>query len=256
MRLITLGTGGYFPNPKRGGPAAAVLAGGEQFFVDAGENVARAAIAAGLALEKTSAIFFTHYHGDHISGLAHLLFHFYVEGTRNRPVPASLRIVGPPGLDNLRRGLLTAYGDWLLEPGFDLVWDEVEPPGSVAPASGVEVAFRRVEHASSLVCMGYRFTEGDRVLAVSGDSTLCEELLELSRDADVLLSESGCLPASEGANHINTKELGELATEARVKTLILTHFMDGELVEALTDDVASTFDGTLIAANDGDDFMI
>ncbi len=257
MRLITLGTGGYFPDPHRGAPAAAVLGGGSQFLVDAGEDVARAMVRADLAIESTSTIFLTHYHGDHISGLAPLLFALYVEASRGRPTPDSLTIVGPPGLENLRRGFLTAYGDWLLDPGFPITWREVMPPGEIGPAAGVKVRFERVEHASDMVCLGYRITEEDRVLGISGDATFCEGLLELARGADLFLCEAGkSMEDDNPAPHIKTKEIGELATEAEVQTLVLTHFIDPDEEERLVREIGEHFNGDLVAARDGDRFSV
>lgn len=244
------------PNLARGGPAAAILASGEQFFVDVGEGAARAAVAAGLDLSVTRAVFLTHYHVDHFAGLAGLLFHWFAERKRGRPCPDRVSIVGPSGLGNVRRGFLTAFGDWLIEPGFELEWKEVQPPGQVGPARDVNIRYERVDHSSGLVCLGYRFTEAGRVLAISGDSVDCAGLRELARDADVLLADSGRLADAEASNHIATVELGKLAAEVGVKKLILTHFTDPGLEERLAAEVRAEFRGETVVAADGDSFVI
>jgi ribonuclease BN (tRNA processing enzyme) len=257
MRLFTLGTGAFAPHPTRGGPAVAVLAGGGQFLVDAGENVGRSMRRAKLPLEALDGIFLTHFHVDHIAGLPALLFAMYVEAGRGGPKPDRLTIFGPPGLENLRRGFLNAYGDWLLEPGFELEWREIPPDGELAPAAGLKVVSRRVEHSGDLICYGYRFVEQDKIATISGDSTFCEALLDLARGAGVFVCESGkAIGDRSDAPHLTTKEIGLLATDAGVGQLVLTHFVDPADEQRLAEEVRQYFAGELVVAQDGGVFPV
>jgi len=251
MRLITLGTGGCFATPTRQAPCAAVEVENEWLIFDAGENTWRRLAAAKVPPEQISAILLTHFHGDHIGGLAPLLFGLYAEQQRKQP----LLIAGPNGLDDVRLGLAQAFGDWLNDPGFELNWLIFDPPGA-RDFPGVCVSYELVEHSPSLTCLGYRITTGNKTLAVSGDTGICEGLRKLAQDADVLLVEAGSPDDLPLPGHVTPTALGTMAAEVGVKKIVLTHFSDPALAEPLTVATQKAFGGEVVAANDGDVFLI
>ena len=72
-RVVFLGTGTPRPDPKRSGPATAIVVNGSPYLVDFGPGVVGRAVAAfdagvrGVAVEKLDIAFVTHLHSDHTS---------------------------------------------------------------------------------------------------------------------------------------------------------------------------------------------
>jgi len=105
---------------------------------------------------------------------------------------------------------------------------------------------------------GFRVTAGGRTLVYTGDTARCGELDRLAANADVLLAEAswesqGTYPANL---HMTGKEAGELAREARVGKLLLTHILPWTDPNAVFNDASAAFPGEVIAVRDGDVFEI
>jgi ribonuclease Z len=94
MQLIFLGVSAATPTQDRNLPSFALrLDSGELLLFDAGEDVQRRFEAAKLKFNVPLTILISHLHGDHILGLAGLLFRFHLN---ERTAP--LRIIGPYGI--------------------------------------------------------------------------------------------------------------------------------------------------------------
>jgi ribonuclease Z len=93
MKVILLGTGGTMPTLRRSLPAVALQREGELFLFDCGEGTQTRIIQASLSPGKLSAVFLSHLHGDHVTGLPGLLMTI-MHQAREKP----LLIFGPPGI--------------------------------------------------------------------------------------------------------------------------------------------------------------
>ena len=118
--------------------------------------------------------------------------------------------------------------------------------------------------------LAYRFDCPDRSIVISGDTRPSKALVKLAEGADVLVHEVMHLPsldrivASEPnakklrehllASHTTTEQVGRVATEAKVKTLVLSHFVPGGYPfitdEEWLDAVRPSFSGNLIVGRD------
>ena len=252
MKIVTLGTGGCFPNPRRSAPATVVLAADRWILVDAGENVGPRLVESGIPPEDLAAVLLTHYHADHTAGLAPLLLGLHVARQRTAP----LLIGGGPSLGRLRRGLAQAFGDWLLNPCFPLQWTEYDPPGELAFGSDLTVRYEEVIHTEAHRCLGYRFACDGKVLAVSGDTIACDGLRRLILQADLLLCEAGYPDDEPVPGHLTPAQIAAIANGAGVKKIVLTHFAEDRLTERLTAAVQADFAGQVSAARDGEAFVI
>ncbi len=72
LRVTLLGTGTPTPRPDRFGPATLVEAGSKILLFDAGRGVSLRIWQLDIPLRDIDAVFVTHFHHDHISGLADL----------------------------------------------------------------------------------------------------------------------------------------------------------------------------------------
>ena len=92
MKVTLLGTGGAIPTLRRSLPAVALQREGNLFLFDCGEGTQVQIIRAGLSPGKLFAVFLSHLHGDHVTGLPGLLMTI-MHQSREKP----LLIFGPPG---------------------------------------------------------------------------------------------------------------------------------------------------------------
>lgn len=82
----------------------------------------------------------------------------------------------------------------------------------------------------------------------SGDTKPCDNMVKISKDADLLIHDGTFLEEEEGKAHADVKEAAEIAKKANVKKLILTHisrrYTDANELE---EEAKKVFKGTKIA---------
>ena len=151
MRVIFLGTGGSLPSPKRNVPAVAVQVGSEVVLFDCGEGTQRQFMLSKASFMKVSAVFITHFHGDHFLGVPALLQSLNFSG-RRKP----LHIYGPPGtIETVDSMLHLGY----FASSFEVVAEELEDGGRVGFA-GYSVRAVAMDH--TVPCLGYILEEDSR----------------------------------------------------------------------------------------------
>jgi ribonuclease BN (tRNA processing enzyme) len=99
--------------------------------------------------------------------------------------------------------------------------------------------------------LAYRVTSAaGRSAVYSGDTDYNENLIALSKNADLLICESAFPDDAKTAGHLTPSLAGEIATQANVKTLVLTHlYPQCDLVD-IAGQCRRTYRGKLILARD------
>ena len=96
-----------------------------------------------------------------------------------------------------------------------------------------------------------------QVVAFVMDTRMCDNAFELARDADMLICESTYLEMdatrAKDNGHLTAKQAARIAKEAKVKTLVLTHFSRRyERSAPFLSEAREVFDGEIVAAKDFD----
>lgn len=101
LELCLLGTGGMLPLPHRFLTSLYAKCEGHALLIDCGEGTQIALRKAGCSFKAIDLICITHFHADHVSGIAGLLLSM---GNSDRTEPVT--IAGPKGLYQILSGLL------------------------------------------------------------------------------------------------------------------------------------------------------
>ena len=117
---------------------------GSSILIDCGEGTQIAIKEKGWSFKPIDVICFTHYHGDHISGLPGLLL---TMGNAMRTEP--LTLIGPKGLERVV-GALRVIAP---ELPFELHFIEIHEPRKVIQMEGYRITVYKVNH--NVVCYGY-----------------------------------------------------------------------------------------------------
>lgn len=144
LDVCLLGTGGMMPLPYRWLTALMVRYNGSSVLIDCGEGTQIAIKEKGWSFKPIDIICFTHYHGDHISGLPGLLL---TMGNADRTEP--LTLVGPKGLERVVNSLRVIAP----ELPFSIKCIEITEPEQVFSMNGYRIKAFRVNH--NVICYGY-----------------------------------------------------------------------------------------------------
>jgi ribonuclease BN (tRNA processing enzyme) len=98
---------------------------------------------------------------------------------------------------------------------------------------------------------GLRLTAGGTVLAYTGDTGPCKELVDLARDADLFLAEASYpdqVPAESARYLSSARQAGEHASRAGVRSLMLTHLFPGTPSALALEAAGGTYGGDVAVA--------
>lgn len=144
LDVCLLGSGGMMPLPYRWLTSLMTRFNGSCLLIDCGEGTQIAIKEKGWSFKPIDVICFTHYHGDHISGLPGLLL---TMGNADRKEP--LTLIGPKGLERVVSALRVIAP----ELPFPIIYKEIEGAEQTFELNGYRLKAFRVNH--NVLCYGY-----------------------------------------------------------------------------------------------------
>lgn len=217
MRLIVLGAGTAVPAAGYSPAGLYVHIGGEHILLDAGAGSLQRLQRMGISCFQLDRVFLTHFHVDHCLDFVSLLFALRIpQLARKRP----LVIYGPRGLKRLYRQLNTAFYGWLQPQSYRLTLVELDE--TTLRLGRYTVKTRQMHHSTE--ALGYRLESAGKSFAYSGDTDVCDGIVELGHQADCLILECSVPDERKVVGHLTPSECGRLAARAGCRHLILTHF--------------------------------
>ena len=144
LDVCLLGSGGMMPLPYRWLTSLMTRFNGSSLLIDFGEGTQIAIKEKGWSFKPIDVICFTHYHGDHISGLPGLLL---TMGNADRKEP--LTLIGPKGLERVVSALRVIAP----ELPFPIIYKEIEGAEQTFELNGYRLKAFRVNH--NVLCYGY-----------------------------------------------------------------------------------------------------
>ena len=253
--LTVIGSGTLVPSGERSSACHLLEAGEHSLLLDLGPGAVHGMARHGKPWWQVTQVVFTHYHTDHFGDFPHLLFalKWAAPSPRSRP----LHVVGPPGLKDRVAALRGAFGDFIVDPGFEVTFHEVGRCGSWEGAgAGVpHLRFLPVPHTESSVAV--RVTAGGRSLGYTGDTGPDPALGPFFRRVDLLVSECGHPDPPPSTSHLSPASVAAMARTAQPGTLVLTHLyppLDGASAPRLVREAG--YEGVVVYAQDGQQFML
>jgi ribonuclease BN (tRNA processing enzyme) len=245
MKLVILGSGTIVPSPARSSSSYLVETSDATILMDMGIDVLRRITEIGVGIRDIDAVLLSHFHPDHSAGLVPYLFasKYAMGSVRDR----DLTVIGGTGLSAFYDNLKTAYNGWIVPEQYALELVEALP-GEEHRVGDVNISFSLVSHNPE--SLAFRLEADGVSLVYSGDTDWSEDLIALATDTDALILECSFPDDMKVPGHLTPTEAAELAEQAGVGTLILTHFYPPVETVNLDAVAASRFSGSLIIARD------
>lgn len=213
MRLTVLGNCGSFPGPDGACSGYLLEEGGLRVLLDCGSGVI-SRLQRYCRVEELDAIVASHLHLDHVADLLVLQYGLHSKRALGQALPP-LPLYMPPTPEDVVR---------LLDPWEVFTRWPVED-GMLVQIGPLALSFTRMEHSVESYAVTVR-AQGV-TLVYSGDTVLNPRLVEAAAGADLLLCEStaleGQLPSGQELPHMSARQAAEVARQAGVRRLLLTH---------------------------------
>ncbi len=264
MKIVFLGTGAMQPTRERNLSSIYFNYEAEHFLVDCGEGTQRQMKIADIKPNKITRIFISHFHGDHMLGLAGLL-----KNLEANDYNQTLELYGPKGIETFYNHIInSAYGHPSIkvklvelkegivvnEPKFVIEAVKLDHSVPSFSFSFIEKDKRKInldylskfnlkqhpligdlQKGKDIVYNGKKILAKNATKIVKGlkvtiinDTGFTDKAIKLAKDSDLLISESTFSinekQKAKDYKHMTTEDAAKIAKKAKVKKLILTHF--------------------------------
>lgn len=152
LEAFILGCGGMMPLPYRHLTSVLLRREGDLFLFDCGEGTQVALRRLNLRWKRINAIFISHTHADHITGLPGLLM---LSSQVDRDEP--MYIFGPPKVAEYVESSCRVLDMYI---NYEIIVKEINEPGIIFSTDEFQVRAFKLDHTKP--CLGYTFEEFER----------------------------------------------------------------------------------------------
>lgn len=239
MKFTVIGCWGGYPKANEASAGYLLEQDGFTLLIDCGSAVL-SKLQTIVAPEQLDAVIISHYHADHIADIGVLQHARYIQGFLKEK-PKRLPIYGH-GSNEEEFAKLT-YKDVTIGVEYD--------PDQLLKIGPFRIDFLKTSHPVD--CYAMRITSKDQTIVYTADTGFKEELIEFSQHADLLVSECNFYGEQNfsDAGHLNSLQVGQLANEANVKQLLLTHLPHYGNVNELVSQAKQYYHGRIQLAKSG-----
>ncbi len=216
--LIVLGTAASVPDAEHDTIGYVLRGPGWAILIDCGGSPLHKLARLGIKRDELEAVILTHGHADHIYGLPMLVQGLWLGGRE-----AALPIYGPSQTLDQARQLLELFQLAEREGLFQIQWKRIRlnEGQPVLSRQGIEITASPVIHGTQeTVALRLDNPVAGRSIVYSSDTEPSPALVRLAAGASLLIHEA----SGKVAGHSSPAQAAEVAREAGVERLALTHY--------------------------------
>ena len=281
----------------RSEPSSLLIVDGRPYLIDCGIGTMRRMVRADIRSETIRTIFITHHHPDHDLGLAEVMandffnmdlagathtINIYGPPQTKELVEAAFRYISVSfGAFAAERGLTRLTNPFeahdIQHDGLAYQDDKIR----VLAAENSHYALMPAKFRTLMKSYSYRFETPHGVIVFTGDTGPSDAVIQLAKGADVLVAEVldlkvinkwiramaennlwpperlNAMMAHMKVELLDREEVGELASKAQVKSVVLYHFApEGVEPAAFVSGVKKYFSGPVFAGADLDRYCL
>lgn len=221
MKFIVLGSGTSVPHRTRSSSGYWLETEKGNLLLDCSASAVYRMAQENLDWANLDSIWISHFHLDHVGGLAPFLFGTkYAPETEKRKKP--LKIFGPKGLKNLFENFDNANDYKLLEQPFPVEITEIEPLEKFQISEETQAVAAKTLHTAESCAIHIR-DSNDKTLVYTADTGIEKALGAFARHVDLLVMECSFVKNKPVETHLELADAMFLARLAEPKKVLLTH---------------------------------
>lgn len=221
MKFVILGSGTSVPHATRSSSGYWIETEKGKLLLDCSASAIHRMAQENLDWANLDAIWISHFHLDHVGGLAPFLFGTkYASETRKRE--KVLKISGPVGLQKLIENFDKANDYGLLEQPFPVEIIEVEPLEKFQILPDAEAVAAKTPHTPESCAIHIRSAK-DKTLVFTADTGVDKALGAFARNVDLFVMECSFVKNKPVEKHLELADAMFLARYSAAKKIVLTH---------------------------------
>ncbi|HKQ99362.1 MAG TPA: ribonuclease Z [Pyrinomonadaceae bacterium] len=249
MNLVVLGSGTSVPHPRRASTSHWVETRNGSLLLDVSAPAVHRMAQENLDWVNLDAVWVSHFHLDHVGGLAPFLFATkHAPQTRSRRKPLS--IYGGRGLKRLFRAFDEANDYKLTRQPFPVEIFEVSPRSQFEILPGVCAGVFSTPHTRESLAL--RLTDEDGAsLVYTSDTGYTDALAQFAANADLFMVECSFRRDKPVRTHLELEDAMRLARRAKARRVLLGHLYPEWDGVDISGEAKKLWPGETIAAEDG-----